>query len=345
MKTTKTYISRSGIIWCIILLIGFILLISGIFEQEAYGRHYSFDEVTPYNIQKGDYISGNITSFLVTNETFYNNISAEYGPFSVYNVPVANDYYVRVLISNPATKQNLYDNMYGASKKIEFGGVVISSPIDINEVWYQQVNGFDTSRLIKDVAIQQVSTNRSMSRSLMGLEIVVICLAFRLLGMFPPLFTLEEEEMYLQAKKYTRSHNIEYELESERKKLKTLEDRMVQLHKESRIGLILSLLSVLGLAFATTLSQIIPNAYPGAQTMLFSIPGIFTLILGVNMVYQYYKHAPGKFSRFFSGIKNYVPLPLQMEKCKLNIRALEEKLAQENELGPIYSDEIIYADF
>ena len=156
---------------------------------------------------------------------------------------------------------------------------------------------------------------------------------------------LEEEEMYLQAKKYTRSHNIEYELESERKKLKTLEDRMVQLHKESRIGLILSLLSVLGLAFAETLSQIIPNAYPCAQTMLFSIPGIFTLILGVNMVYQYYKHAPGKFSRFFSGIKNYVPLPLQMEKCKLNIRALEEKLAQENELGPIYSDEIIYADF
>lgn len=345
MKTTKTYISRSGIIWCIILLIGFILLISGIFEQEAYGRHYSFDEVTPDKIQIGDYVEDNITSFLITGDTYITAVSGEYNSSKIYTVPVGDGYYIRVLVSNPLTQQNLFDNMNGASKKVGLSGVVTSSPIDINEVWYQQVNGFDTSRLIKDVAIQQVSTNWSMSRSLMGLEIVVICLVFRLCGMFPPLFTLEEEEMYLQAKKYTRSHNIEYELESERKKLKTLEDRMVQLHKESRIGLILSLLSVLGLAFAATLSQIIPNAYPGAQTMLFSIPGIFTLILGVNMVYQYYKHAPGKFSRFFSGIKNYVPLPLQMEKCKLNIRALEEKLAQENELGPIYSDEIIYADF
>ena len=42
MKTTKTYISRSGIIWCIPFLIGMIMLISGIFEQEAYGKHYSF---------------------------------------------------------------------------------------------------------------------------------------------------------------------------------------------------------------------------------------------------------------------------------------------------------------
>ncbi|MBR4083215.1 MAG: hypothetical protein IKK33_02905 [Lachnospiraceae bacterium] len=345
MKTTKTYISRSGIIWCIPFLIGMIMLISGIFEQEAYGKHYSFEEITPDSIQIGDYVAGDITSFLVTGDTYITAVSAEYNSSQVYNVPVGDGYYIRVLVSNPLTQQNLFDNMNGSSKKVGFSGVVTSSPIGFNDGWYRQVIGFDPSRVIQDVVIQQISTNWSITRSLLGLEIVVICLIFRLSGVLPPILSREEEEAYLQAKKYTRSHNIEYELEHERKKLKTLEERMVQLQKEYRLGLVLLLLSVLGLAFASSVSQIYPNVFPKLQTLLFSLPSILILMLGGNMVYQYLKHAPGKLSRYYSGIKNYIPLPLEIEKCKLNIEALEEKLAQENALGPIYCDEIIYADF
>lgn len=345
MKTTKTYISRSGIIWCIIFLIGMVLLISGIFEQEAYGKHYSFAEVTPDKIRIGDYIEDNITSFLVTGDTYITAVSAEYNSSQVYNVPVGDGYYIRVLISNPITQQNLFDNMNGSSKKVGFSGVVTSSPIGFNDGWYRQVIGFDPSRVIQDVVIQQVSTNWSMTRSLLGFEIVIICLVFRLSGILPPILSWEEEEAYLQAKKYTRSHNTEYELEMERKKLKTLEERMIQLQKEFRLGLVLLLLSVLGLAFAAGMSQIIPNAFPGVQTFVFSIPAIYVLMLGGNMIYQYIKNAPGKFSRYYSEIKNYIPLPLEIEKCKLNIEALEEKLAQENALGPIYCKEMIYADF
>lgn len=345
MKVTKTYISRSGIIWCIILLFGLILLISGIFEQEAYGKHFSFDEITPGSLRPGDYVAGNITDFLVTGETTISAISAEYVPYSIYNVAVADGYYIRILVASSLTRQTFYDNMNGSSKKNGFSGVVIESPMDINEAWYREVKGFDTSYLIKDVAIQQISTNWSLTRSILGFEIVIVCFAFRISGVMPPLISQEEEERYLQAKKYTRSQDIEYELESERKKLKTLEERMEQLHKEYHLGLILLLLGVLGLSLAATLSQIIPNAFPEVQTFVFSIPGIFMLMLGGNMVYEYLKNAPGRFSQYYSGIKNYIPLPLEMEKCKLNIQALEEKLALENTLGPIYCNEMIYADF
>ncbi len=345
MKHTKTYISRSGIIWCIILLIGLIMLVSGIFEQESYGKHYSFEEVTPDKIQIGDYVEDDITSFLVTGDTYITAVSAEYNSSQIYNVPVGDGYYIRVLISNPLTQQNLFDNMNGASKKIGFSGVVTSSPMDINEEWYRQVIGFDTSRLVKDVVVQQISTNWSLTRCLLGLEIVVVCFLFRISGVLPPILSREEEDVYLQAKKYTRSHDIEYELENEHKKLKTLEERMEQLQKEYILGLILLLLGVLGLVLAASFSQIIPNAFPGVQTFLFSLPSFIILLLGGNMVYQYLKHAPGKFSRYFSGIKNYIPIPLEMEKCKLNIEALEKKQAEQNALGPIYSDEMIYADF
>jgi len=345
MKTTKTYISRSGIIWCIIFLIGMVMLISGIFEQEAYGKHYSFAEVTPDKIRIGDYIEDNITSFLITGDTYITAVSAEYNSSQVYNVPVGDGYYIRVLISNPITQQNLFDNMNGSSKKVGFSGVVTSSPIGFNDGWYRQVIGFDPSRVIQDVVIQQVSTNWSITRSLLGLEIVVICLIFRLSGVLPPILSREEEEAYLQAKKYTRSHNIEYELEMERKKLKTLEERMEQLGKEYRLGLIILLFGVLGLAFASGMSQMIPNRFPGVQTFLLSMPAILIIILGGNMVYQYMKNAPGKFSQYYSGLKNYIPIPLEIEKCKLNIEALEKKLAEQNALGPIYSNEMIYADF
>lgn len=345
MKTKKTYISRSGIIWCIILLIGLILLISGIVEQEAYGKHLSFDKVTPYNIQPGDYVLGNITSFLYKNETTHSAVSAEYVPYYIYNVAVADGYYIRIMVSNPMTRQNFFDNMNGASKRIGFSGVVVSSPMDINENWYNEINGFDTSYLIKDFVIKQVSTNWSLTRSLLGFEIVIICFVFRISGILPPLISWEEEEKYLQAKKYTHSHDIEYELEMERAKLKTLEERLEQLQKEYRLGLILVLLGILGLAFAAALSQIVPNAFPAIQSFVFSIPSVFILILGGNMVYQYLKHAPGRFSRYYGGLKNYIPLPLEIEKCKLNIQTLEEKLALNNTLGPIYCNEMIYADF
>ena len=102
---------------------------------------------------------------------------------------------------------------------------------------------------------------------------------------------------------------------------------------------------VLGLAFAAGMSQMIPNAFPGVQTFVFSIPAIYIIMLGGNMVYQYIKNAPGKFSQYYSGLRNYIPLPLEIEKCKLNIEALEKRLAEQNSLGPIYSDEMIYADF
>lgn len=345
MKTTKTYISRSGIIWCIILLIGLIMLISGIFEEEAYGKHYSFEEVTPDSIKIGDYVSGNITSFLVTGDTYITAVSAEYNSSQVYTVPVGNGYYIRVLVSNPLTQQNLFDNMNGSSKKIGFSGVVTSSPIGFNDSWYRQVINFDPSRVMQDVVIQQISTNWSLTRALLGFEIVVICFVFRISGVLPPLLTQDEIEKYLQPKRYTRSQDIEYELESERKKLKTLEERMKQLGKEYRLGLIILLFGILGLAFASGMSQMIPNRFPGVQTFVLSMPAILIIMLGGNMVYQYMKNAPGKFSQYYSGIKNYIPIPLEIEKCKLNIEALEKKLAEQNALGPIYSKEMIYADF
>lgn len=345
MKHTKTYISRSGIIWCIILLIGLIMLASGIFEQESYGKHYSFAEVTPDKIQIGDYVEDNITSFLITGDTYITAVSAEYNSSQVYNVPVGDGYYIRVLVSNPLTQQNLFDNMNGASKKVGFSGVVTSSPIGFNDSWYRQVVGFDPARVIQDVVIQQVSTNWSLTRALLGFEIVVICLVFRISGVLPPLLSQEEEERFLQPKRYTRSRDIEYELEHERQKLETLEERMEQLGKEYHIGLFLLLFGVLGLAFAAGMSQMIPNRFPGVQTFLLSMPVILIIMLGGNMVYQYIKNAPGKFSQYYSGIKNYIPIPLEIEKCKLNIEALEKKLAEQNALGPIYSDEMIYADF
>ena len=345
MKTTKTYISRSGIIWCIILLIGLIMLISGIFEEESYGKHYSFEEVTPDSIKIGDYVSGNITSFLVTGDTYITAVSAEYNSSQVYTVPVGDGYYIRVLVSNPLTQQNLFDNMNGSSKKIGFSGVVTSAPIGFNDSWYRQVINFDPSRVMQDVVIQQISTNWSLTRALLGFEIVVICFVFRISGVLPPLLTQDEIEKYLQPKRYTRSQDIEYELESERKKLKTLEERMKQLGKEYRLGLIILLFGILGLAFASGMSQMIPNKFPGVQTFVLSMPAILIIMLGGNMVYQYMKNAPGKFSQYYSGIKNYIPIPLEIEKCKLNIEALEKKLAEQNALGPIYSDEMIYADF
>lgn len=345
MKHTKTYISRSGIIWCIILLIGLIMLVSGIIEQESYGKHYSFAEVTPDKIQIGDYVEDNITSFLITGDTYITAVSAEYNSSQVYNVPVGDGYYIRVLVSNPLTQQNLFDNMNGASKKVGFSGVVTSSPIGFNDAWYRQVVGFDPSMVMQDVVIQQVSTNWSLTRALLGFEIVVICFVFRISGVLPPLLTQDEVDKYLQPKRYTRSQDIEYELEHERNKLKTLEERMEQLGKEYRLGLFLVLFGIFGLAFAAGMSQMIPNAFPGIQTFVFSIPAIYIIILGGNMVYQYLKHTPGKFSRYYSGLKNYIPLPLEIEKCKLNIEALEKRLAEQNSLGPIYSDEMIYADF
>lgn len=327
-------ISKSGILWCLVLLIACLLLGKGFSNQARLWEATDLSELNATNWEYGDYVHGDITTFI--KDTDNRGCSGTYDEFHEYTIPVSEGKYVRIYAGNNTTKKRLDEACRQDSFSIPFMGILkknmIASLYSRYDKFYDQVNDFDQEQIISDLVIIQTTRAQINNTLYLGAELFVICLALRLLGVLPPIIKAEKS-WTPAAKKYTSAYcNPEFELESEIQKIEKLQIRLSKLKKDMYIGMVLL---VIGLVLFII-------GFPIAMWHF----GFLLMIIGIPLIWWYMIHMDNKLGRFCAMFIKTKTIPSQIAECRQNIRTLRTKIERETAPEPIrQEDDLIYAVF
>ena len=325
-------VSKSGIIWCLILLVGILLFGLGFSIDLKQKNPTALSELDADNIKKGMYVSGEIPYILIANGELgpITNVTS-YITYNTYNIPLKEGNYIRILVNRPTTKINLSNFGAGPADSVPFEGIVIKAPKPLNLRWYENVDGLDVSQVIEEYEILQFEDREISTLIKVGLAIVIASLIARASKLMPPL--IEKNELIVSPVKnrYTRSVDLEYEYEREMEKLQLLQDRLMDAKKD--------LYWAIPLFFIGLLIVIIS---PYWET---DIIGYLFLGLSLYLICQYLMIQPNKLGailRFFSREKS---LQVQIEECQENIITISNRLNKQKEEESYSMNDLIYADF
>lgn len=336
--------TKTGIIWCIIIIFACIFIGKGFVAQCQYYDSYDFKELTSSDWEYGDYVSGNITSFVKNKigRDSYRGYSGNYDGYYEYTVPASDNRYVRLRLNNINTCKQLEEACELESFSIPFAGVISSDNYSINYAFYENVGGIEPEQIITEYVITQIAPKKLDHSLICGFIALLACLAIRLTGLLPPILTVEEAIAIPARTRYGNSCDCETEIEVQQHIITKLEERMEKLYKEYHQSLMLLPISgiclFLGVIFF--IITFLPNLLAVFPFMIFGCLGIFILVIALVGILNYYIQTEGKFGIFLRTFKNITPIPKQIEICKDNLKYLEERLVYENSLTTIYSDKL-----
>ena len=317
-------ISKSGIVWSILMVVGAVLLVRGVATRERFKEAVDFTELGSVNWEYGDYVIGDITSFLKFNVggNNYRGYSGEYNGYLEYTVPVASHQYARLYVSSLETKDLLENACNQDTCSIPFVGVLSKSNFSVNYPYYESIEGLEREQIITDFVVVQTSEKRINTSIIAGAEIVVICLVLRFMGVLLPIFTIEKPMEVSREKRYTDSYDYEYEMESEIHKIEQLQIRQSKLKKDMILGIVLFVLGLVLLILGADMGMLLPG------------------FVAIPIILSYLIHLDNGVGHFLSMFSKSRSIPTQIEECKVNIQMLRQKSIAESAKTPIYQKKI-----
>lgn len=321
-------ISKSNIIWSILMVVGAVLLVRGIITRERFKEAVDFTELSSVNWEYGDYVIGDITSFLKfhVGGNNYRGDSGEYNSYLEYTVPVASHQYARLYVSSLETKDLLEKACNQDTYSIPFVGVLSKSNFSVNYSYYDSIEGLKREQIITDFVVVQTSEKRIYTSIIAGAEIVVICLVLRFMGVLLPIFTIEKPIEVSKEKRYTDSYNHEYEIEREIHKMEQLQIRQGKLKKDMILGIVLFVLGLVLLILGADMGML--------------LPGFILLFVAIPIILSYLIHLDNGVGHFLSMFSKRRSIPTQIEECRENIQMLCQKSVSESTKTPIYQKKI-----
>ncbi|MBR6664177.1 MAG: hypothetical protein IKL22_00490 [Lachnospiraceae bacterium] len=327
-------ISKSGILWCCVLLISCVLLGKGLSNQARFWEASDISELNAEGWEYGDYVKGEITTFI--KDTDNRGCSGTYDEFHEYTIPLSDGKYALIYAGQRSTQKQLNNAHYQDSFSIPFIGVLKKdikySVYSGYPNFHDQVEGFDRERIIPDLVILQTTQAQINNTLYLGAELFVICMFLRILGVLPPIIKAEKSWVP-PTKKYTAAYcNPEFELESEIQKIEQLQLRLVKLKKDMIIGMVLFLIGLV----------LFIAGFPIAMWHF----GFMLMIVGIPLIWWYVIHLDNKLGHFCTMFIRTKTIPKQIAECRQNIQTLRAKIERETAPEPIrQEDDLIYADF
>lgn len=149
-KEMKYYISISKreIITAIILIIGLMFLFKGIHSSYQINHALTLDNIDEHALKNGACVTGDIDNYI--GQIMYGS-----GKFS-------------------GVSQTLITFESGYGKKVPFEGIIVEPPIDLNDNWYRNVEGFDTEDLIRSFVIKETDFDRNKNFVYGGVSLLAI---------------------------------------------------------------------------------------------------------------------------------------------------------------------------
>lgn len=325
-------VSKSGIIWCIVLLVGVLLMGLGFSVHLKQKEPIALSELDADNIEKGMYVSGEIPYILIANGNFGPVTSVNsYVTYNTYNIPLKGGNYIRILVNRHQTKALLGDFGAGPAAPVPFEGIVVKAPKPLNLEWYEHVDGLDVKQVIEEYEILQLDDREIGTLIKVGLAIIVACLIARGSNVLPPLIIKNDPIVSPVKNRYTRSVDLEYEYEQEMKKLQLLQDRLMDSKKD--------------------LYWSVPLFFVGLLIVIISpyweidIIGYLLLGLSLYLICQYLMIQPNKLGAILRIFSREKSLQAQIEECQENIITISNRLNKQKEEESYRMNDLIYADF
>jgi len=325
-------VSKSGIIWCIVLLVGVLLMGLGFSVHLKQKEPMALSRLNADNIEKGMYVRGEIPYILISNGALGPVTSVNsYVTYNTYNIPLKEGNYIRILVNRHKTKSRLGDFGAGPADPVPFEGIVVKAPKPLNMKWYENVDGLDVEQVIEEYEILQLDDRESGTLIKFGLAIIAACLIARGSKLMPPLIIKNDPIVSPVKNRYTRSVDLEYEYERELEKLQLLQDRLMDAKKD--------LYWAIPLFFVGLLIVIISPYWE------IDLIGYLALFLSLYRICQYLIIQPNKLGALLRIFSKQKSLQVQIEECQENIIAISNRLNKQKEENSYSKNDLIYADF
>lgn len=157
-------ITKRILLTAIMFIVGLGLTGVGISSYYKYNHALNLNTLDEQMLKDGKYITGNINTYIgglmYGTNTFYGVSQTHltfWKTYDYYTVPIEQDSYVVLLISDEAVKEQLAAFENGQGESVYFEGIVIEPPSTINYDWYEKVPDFDSEKVIGSYVIKEAT--------------------------------------------------------------------------------------------------------------------------------------------------------------------------------------------
>ena len=239
---------------CIVLgIYGVWILISGAMGRVAGARVTEFRNITAENLENGQVVKGFVADCLKKNQGsdrkigLMEEVSEGVVNYDVYTISLFNGEYIQFWACNDETKEFLEKvvegNVTEGASTVSFQGKIVAKD-DLDTTWYQDIKGFDESKLISDHVLRELSVFETKGITIAGIAMILFCLAVLKFGGI----TSRYESGLTDRTDHTDIEGMEKELQYSQDQLNKILDEERKLTLESVVGGILLLVG-LGYAF------------------------------------------------------------------------------------------------
>ena len=194
-------ISRRIVITAIIFIIGFIFLCIGISSYVKYNHALHLETLDEQMLKKGKYVIGDIDTYIegiTYGSNKYNGVNDIYltarKTYNYYIVPIEQDSYVALLISDESVKEQLDAFEGGQGEDVYFEGIVIESPAELNYEWDENAEDFNLENLVDSFVIKESKLKKKNETYLGILLLIVSVFVFLITGGSKDFVTVETDQ-------------------------------------------------------------------------------------------------------------------------------------------------------
>lgn len=311
--------TKELIIFLLFLLAGlyfFVYGLTSIYKEKNALKINSLDE---YNCTKGEYVSGNISSYLVKN---ISNSGSGYTSgvslvlihglkeYHFYTISMNDNKYIRVMISDENMLKQFEGILENDMKSVYFEGELVKSPVEIAYGWYENIDGFKVENIVNDYVINEVNYDKRKEYVFIGLALFLCSfMQFLMLRKKQTVFESEKIDKKEKRQSYYRSYDTKNELIYEKRRLKSLDKKKNELKKSC---LYRTLFLAIGII------MILNNYYWG-------FIGLILCLLSLKGIIKYILNSGYKSTEWFMHVWGKQTINDKINECQKNILTLEKE--------------------
>ena len=329
------HFSKGYIVSCICLILGLYLCFDGLYAYYLKSTAIPIEALSPDNCKAGQYVYGDIDSYVLanydtSNGKYYYGLSSSVsfsplgGSMDEYTIPIKNNAFIRFLAASKDTKNALADYIDIQQHPCYVEGQVVTIEIGLNEGFYEHCEQFrDTDYhdvVINDLCIREISFDRRVGKGKKGIPIILISFAlFLLSGGVKNLVEVQKSDANadLTSRKVRYTRQTQYELEEERRHLSALYRSLEQLKKKCLYRLPLLLAGILMLIWA--------------EYALGKLLGIICLFLSVRALTQYFLNSNMQAALFLVKHLHLKSVWMQIMESSKKVQVLQSLIDEHEE--------------
>lgn len=325
---TKIQISRELILFIIFLIGGGYCLFYGLSVLQKEKNTIQLETLHKEDCTTGLFVAGSIDSYIGKNiinlgDGSYSGVSQTFltwgKEYNFYTIPMDDDYYICVIISDEDTIEALENFSYGKGNDVYFEGEIIKSPVELNYEWYdgiEEFNGTGTNNIISEYVIAETNLKEKEKIIYLGILFLIISfIQFKFMGGFSGIISTENVIINPHRAGIAESYNMVNELSIAKDRLMLLNKRMLNMKKGClyRIPLL-----VIGIYI------ICINYYWEIK-----IIGLVIAVISIKGIMKYILNSGNQCTEWLMRLFGTESLAMQIQNSKYIITMLENEIDKE----------------